>query len=107
MAGVSAIAAVNNTAKVKSVKVFIWISPLLWAFRGGNPRRFVIAGYSRYGYQSVGAVSNRAAGGCGQAGVPAHVFGCLKQDLQVLQDEEVSWPGRLLFLLKRFPNLDF
>ena len=39
-----------------------------------------------YGNSPVGAVCNRAAGGCGQADVPTHVFGCLKQDFQDEQD---------------------
>ena len=34
----------------------------------------------------IGAVSNRASGGCGQAGVLAPVFGYLKKDFQDSQD---------------------
>ena len=56
---VSASVVVNSRVKVKSVNVFMSVSPFV-NVRGGNPRRFVIAGPSRYGNQPIGAVANRA-----------------------------------------------
>ena len=59
-------------------------------------------------YQLVGALCKRATGSCGQAGVLACVFGCLKQDIQDFQDfqDEVSCRRKPLFRWTRSPERD-